>query len=74
MGEREVRKSVLGHIRVHIQLYRAVYQFLDAFENPLTKFSSNFGQKMFTSTKFRSKLVKTYYFKFVKLEVSRVLG
>jgi hypothetical protein len=55
--------------RYLIGYYRAVYQLLHGFKN-----NSNFGQKMFTSTKFRSKLVKTYYFKFVKLEVSRVLG
>ena len=50
-------------------LYRAVYQFFAAFEN-----NSNFGQKMFTSTEFRSKFVETYYLKFVKLEVARILG
>ena len=49
--------------------YRAVYQFFAAFEN-----NSNFGQKMFTSTEFRSKFVETYYLKFVKLEVARILG
>ena len=29
---------------------------------------------MFTSTDFRSKFVETYYLKFVKLEVARILG
>ena len=34
-------------------MYRAVSQFFAAFEN-----NSNFGQKMFTGTDFRSKFVK----------------
>ena len=35
------------------ELYRAVSQFFDAFEN-----NSNFGQKVLTGTDFRSKFVK----------------
>ena len=46
-----------------------VYQFSHSVEN-----NSNFGKRMFTSTEFRSKFVKTYYLKFVKLEVARILG
>ena len=34
-------------------MYRAVYQFFDAFEN-----NSDFGQKVLTGTDFRSKFVK----------------
>ena len=42
---------------------------LNSFEN-----NSNFGQKIFTSTEFRSKFFKTYHLKYVKLEVPRVLS
>jgi hypothetical protein len=49
--------------------YRAESQFPNSFEN-----NSNFGQKMFTSTEFRSKFVETYYLEFVELKVARILG
>ena len=43
----------MGRLTARTPVYRAVYQFFDAFEN-----NSNFGQKVFTGTDFRSKFVK----------------
>jgi hypothetical protein len=59
------------HVRVQLHSY---YTGLCINFSPLLKIIAIFGQKMFTSTEFRSKFVETYYLKFVKLEVARILG